>query len=95
MTLIPKPMLVPLSESHSTDLLKELASLFWGMDKTLICLIVPCPHQAIFPSRKYTLLVNNGFAVSAALLMACSLRAGTFELLIVGRFIMGVDGGET
>lgn len=26
--------------------------------------------------------------------MACSLRAGTFEMLIVGRFIMGVDGGE-
>ncbi|KAM6150450.1 solute carrier family 2, facilitated glucose transporter member 9 [Erethizon dorsatum] len=43
--------------------------------------------------RKHTLLVNNGFAISAALLMACSLRAGTFEMLIVGRFIMGVDGG--
>ncbi|XP_046511646.1 solute carrier family 2, facilitated glucose transporter member 9 isoform X2 [Equus quagga] len=43
--------------------------------------------------RKYTLLVNNGFAISAALLMACSLQAGTFEMLIVGRFIMGVDGG--
>ncbi|XP_045627315.1 solute carrier family 2, facilitated glucose transporter member 9 isoform X5 [Ursus americanus] len=43
--------------------------------------------------RKYTLLVNNGFAVSAALLMACSLQAGALEMLIVGRFIMGVDGG--
>ncbi|XP_064440345.1 solute carrier family 2, facilitated glucose transporter member 9 isoform X5 [Mirounga angustirostris] len=42
--------------------------------------------------RKYTLLVNNGFAISAALLMACSLQAGAFEMLIVGRFIMGVDG---
>lgn len=46
-----------------------------------------------FLGRKYTLLVNNGFAISAALLMACSLQAGTFEMLIVGRFIMGVDGG--
>ncbi|KAM6220854.1 solute carrier family 2, facilitated glucose transporter member 9 [Rhynchocyon petersi] len=43
--------------------------------------------------RKYTLLVNNGFAIAAALLMACSLQAGAFEMLIVGRFIMGVDGG--
>ncbi|XP_076992505.1 solute carrier family 2, facilitated glucose transporter member 9 isoform X2 [Tamandua tetradactyla] len=43
--------------------------------------------------RKYILLVNNGFAISAALLMACSLQAGAFEMLIVGRFIMGVDGG--
>lgn len=45
-------------------------------------------------SRKYTLLVNNGFAISAALLMACSFQAGAFEMLIVGRFIMGVDGGK-
>ncbi|XP_073093941.1 solute carrier family 2, facilitated glucose transporter member 9 isoform X2 [Manis javanica] len=43
--------------------------------------------------RKHTLLVNNGFAILAALLMACSLQAGAFEMLIVGRFIMGVDGG--
>ncbi|XP_013002012.1 solute carrier family 2, facilitated glucose transporter member 9 isoform X2 [Cavia porcellus] len=43
--------------------------------------------------RKHMLLVNNGFAISAALLMACSLQAGAFEMLIVGRFIMGVDGG--
>ncbi|GAB1289614.1 Solute carrier family 2, facilitated glucose transporter member 9 [Apodemus speciosus] len=48
-----------------------------------------------FLGRKSTLLVNNGFAISQlpALLMACSLQAGTFEMLIVGRFIMGVDGG--
>ncbi|CAH6975581.1 Slc2a9 [Phodopus roborovskii] len=45
-----------------------------------------------FIGRKYTLLVNNGFAICAALLMACSLQAGAFEMLIVGRFIMGVDG---
>ncbi|XP_036777010.2 solute carrier family 2, facilitated glucose transporter member 9 isoform X1 [Manis pentadactyla] len=43
--------------------------------------------------RKHTLLVNNGFAILAALLMACSLQAGAFEMLIVGRFVMGVDGG--
>ncbi|XP_012667093.1 solute carrier family 2, facilitated glucose transporter member 9 isoform X2 [Otolemur garnettii] len=43
--------------------------------------------------RKYTLLANNGFAISAALLMACSLQAGAFEMLIVGRLLMGIDGG--
>ncbi|XP_049645751.1 solute carrier family 2, facilitated glucose transporter member 9 isoform X2 [Suncus etruscus] len=43
--------------------------------------------------RKQVLLANNGFALAAALLMACALRAGAFEMLIVGRFIMGVDGG--
>lgn len=48
-----------------------------------------------FLSRKHTLLANNGFAISAALLMACSLQAGAFEMLILGRFIMGIDGGES
>ncbi|XP_068925964.1 solute carrier family 2, facilitated glucose transporter member 9 isoform X1 [Petaurus breviceps papuanus] len=43
--------------------------------------------------RKCTLLVNNSFAILAALLMACSREAGSFEMLILGRFIMGIDGG--
>ncbi|XP_074085896.1 solute carrier family 2, facilitated glucose transporter member 9 isoform X2 [Macrotis lagotis] len=43
--------------------------------------------------RKYTLLVNNAFAILAALLMAFSCQAGSFEMLILGRFIMGIDGG--
>ncbi|XP_073898721.1 solute carrier family 2, facilitated glucose transporter member 9 isoform X3 [Castor canadensis] len=43
--------------------------------------------------RKSTLLVNNGFAISAALLMAFSLQAESLEMLIMGRFLMGVDGG--
>ncbi|XP_045690076.1 solute carrier family 2, facilitated glucose transporter member 9 isoform X1 [Phyllostomus hastatus] len=46
-----------------------------------------------FLGRKHTLLANNVFAISAALLMACALPAGAFEMLIVGRFIMGIDGG--
>ncbi|XP_030047046.1 solute carrier family 2, facilitated glucose transporter member 9 [Microcaecilia unicolor] len=43
--------------------------------------------------RKGTLLLNNLFAIVAALLMSLSQLSGYFELLIVGRFIMGVDGG--
>lgn len=43
--------------------------------------------------RKRTLLLNNVFAIVAALLMALSRLAGTFELIILGRFIMGIDGG--
>ncbi|XP_036901793.1 solute carrier family 2, facilitated glucose transporter member 9 isoform X2 [Sturnira hondurensis] len=46
-----------------------------------------------FLGRKRTLLANNLFAVSAALLMTCALWAGAFEMLIVGRFVMGIDGG--
>ncbi|KAJ7329567.1 hypothetical protein JRQ81_015741 [Phrynocephalus forsythii] len=43
--------------------------------------------------RKYALLLNNVFAVVAALLMAFSHLAGIFEMIILGRFIMGIDGG--
>ncbi|XP_078069244.1 solute carrier family 2, facilitated glucose transporter member 9 [Mustelus asterias] len=43
--------------------------------------------------RKGTLLVNNGFAILAALMMSLSKAAGSFEMLIVGRFIIGVNAG--
>uniref|UniRef100_A0A674DV92 Solute carrier family 2, facilitated glucose transporter member 5 n=1 Tax=Salmo trutta TaxID=8032 RepID=A0A674DV92_SALTR len=43
--------------------------------------------------RKGTLLLNNGFAVIAALLLALGEKARSFEMLIIGRFIMGVDSG--
>lgn len=66
-----------------------------GPVETLLLGGQPTSPNPSFSSRKYTLLVNNGFAISAALLMACSLQAGAFEMLIVGRFVMGVDGGET
>uniref|UniRef100_A0A667X5P8 Solute carrier family 2 member 9 n=1 Tax=Myripristis murdjan TaxID=586833 RepID=A0A667X5P8_9TELE len=43
--------------------------------------------------RKGTLLLNNGFAVIAALLLSLGEKAGSFEMLIIGRLIMGVDSG--
>ncbi|CAB1354180.1 unnamed protein product, partial [Coregonus sp. 'balchen'] len=42
---------------------------------------------------KGTLLLNNGFAVIAALLLALGEKARSFEMLIIGRFVMGVDSG--
>ncbi|KAL6465145.1 hypothetical protein MHYP_G00252780 [Metynnis hypsauchen] len=43
--------------------------------------------------RKGTLLFNNSFALLAALLMGMSYYADTFELLILGRFLSGVNAG--
>ena len=40
------------------------------------------------------MLLNNGFAVIAALLMTFGERAKSFEMLIIGRFIIGVDSGK-
>uniref|UniRef100_A0A8C1PBI4 Solute carrier family 2 member 9 n=1 Tax=Cyprinus carpio TaxID=7962 RepID=A0A8C1PBI4_CYPCA len=43
--------------------------------------------------RKGTLLANNGLALIAALLLALGETAGSFEMLIIGRFIIGMDSG--
>lgn len=43
--------------------------------------------------RKGTLLLNNSFAVIAALLLSFGEMSRSFEMLIVGRFIIGVDSG--
>ncbi|XP_059921688.1 solute carrier family 2, facilitated glucose transporter member 11b [Gadus macrocephalus] len=43
--------------------------------------------------RKGSLLANNGFAIVAALLMGLSAPTGLFELLIVGRFLSGLNAG--
>ncbi|KAM9859956.1 solute carrier family 2, facilitated glucose transporter member 9 [Aulostomus maculatus] len=43
--------------------------------------------------RKGTLLLNNSFALIAAVLLSLGETARSFEMLIVGRFIVGVDSG--
>ncbi|XP_022613290.1 solute carrier family 2, facilitated glucose transporter member 11-like [Seriola dumerili] len=43
--------------------------------------------------RKGTLMINNTFALVAALLMGLSYPTGLFELLIIGRFFTGLNAG--
>uniref|UniRef100_A0A8C6Q1X1 Solute carrier family 2 member 11b n=1 Tax=Nothobranchius furzeri TaxID=105023 RepID=A0A8C6Q1X1_NOTFU len=43
--------------------------------------------------RRGTLLTNNCFSVMAALLMGLSAFAGSFELLIIGRLLCGINAG--
>ncbi|XP_054467734.1 solute carrier family 2, facilitated glucose transporter member 11b [Anoplopoma fimbria] len=43
--------------------------------------------------RKGTLLANNIFALTAALLMGLSYPTGLFELLIIGRLLTGMNAG--
>ncbi|XP_056135434.1 solute carrier family 2, facilitated glucose transporter member 11b [Lampris incognitus] len=43
--------------------------------------------------RKGTLLANNSVAICAALLMGVSYPTGIFELLIIGRFLTGINAG--
>ncbi|XP_061841786.1 solute carrier family 2, facilitated glucose transporter member 11-like isoform X3 [Nerophis lumbriciformis] len=43
--------------------------------------------------RKGTLLTNNILAITAALMMGLSYGTGSFELIIIGRLIIGVNAG--
>ncbi|KAM3876245.1 solute carrier family 2, facilitated glucose transporter member 9-like [Diretmus argenteus] len=43
--------------------------------------------------RRGTLLVNNCFSLVGAVLLAAGERAGSFEMLIIGRFIVGIHAG--
>uniref|UniRef100_A0A670JNU3 Solute carrier family 2 member 9 n=1 Tax=Podarcis muralis TaxID=64176 RepID=A0A670JNU3_PODMU len=58
----------------------------------LVGALIVTPAVKYF-GRKRTLLLNNVFAIVAALLMAFSQLAGVLEMIILGRFIMGIDGG--
>lgn len=44
--------------------------------------------------RRGTLLANNAFSLTAALLMGLSSTAGSFELLIIGRLLSGMNAGK-
>lgn len=44
--------------------------------------------------RKGALLLNNTFALLAALLMGLSRLTGYFELLIIGRMLSGINAGK-
>uniref|UniRef100_A0A8C4Y661 Solute carrier family 2, facilitated glucose transporter member 5 n=1 Tax=Gopherus evgoodei TaxID=1825980 RepID=A0A8C4Y661_9SAUR len=58
----------------------------------LVGAIITTPIVKFF-GRKHTLLINNVFAVMAALLMALCQLAGSFEMLLLGRIVMGIDAG--
>ncbi|XP_067386449.1 solute carrier family 2, facilitated glucose transporter member 9 isoform X2 [Emydura macquarii macquarii] len=58
----------------------------------LVGAIIATPTVKFF-GRKRTLLINNVFAVVAALLMALCQLAESFEMLILGRIVMGIDAG--
>ena len=49
----------------------------------------------VFHLRKKGMLLNTGFGILAALLMGLSKLAGSYEMVIIGRFFVGFNCGET
>ncbi|CAI5688575.1 unnamed protein product [Oreochromis niloticus] len=62
----------------------SIGGLFGALSATLIIKVL---------GRKGTLLLNNSFAVIAAVLLSLGEMSRSFEMLIIGRLIMGVDSG--
>lgn len=48
---------------------------------------------AVLLGRKKSLLVNNVFVVAAATLFGFSRQAGSFEMIVLGRLLMGISAG--
>lgn len=56
------------------------------------CFLLVFSNQFLF--RKGTLLLDNSLAMVAALLLSLGERASSFEMLIIGRLIIGVNSGK-
>lgn len=48
---------------------------------------------AVTLGRKKSLLVNNAFVLAAAALFGFSRRAGSFEMIMLGRLLVGISAG--
>lgn len=51
-----------------------------------------CPVMFLFP-RKKTMLLNNVFLLSSSLLALLSRTAKSFEMIIISRFLVGINAG--
>lgn len=85
-------------ERYGEPIPAETVTLFWSITVSIFSiggLIGALSVSFIIKKmgRKGTLLLNNGFAIIAALLLSLGEKSRSFEMLIVGRLIMGVDSG--
>nr|XP_060640780.1 solute carrier family 2, facilitated glucose transporter member 11-like isoform X1 [Anolis sagrei ordinatus]XP_060640781.1 solute carrier family 2, facilitated glucose transporter member 11-like isoform X1 [Anolis sagrei ordinatus] len=85
-------------ERYGTNLRPDLLTLLWSTVASVFSLGGLCGAHlggtlAIQIGRKGALLANNGIALLAALLMGLSFPTRLYELLILGRFLIGINTG--
>ncbi|KAK9975246.1 hypothetical protein ABG768_023299 [Culter alburnus] len=86
------------TERYNTEISTQVLTLLWSTIVSIFTLggLVGASvggTLAIRFGRKGTLLFNNTFALLAAFFMGLSYPSSTFELLIIGRFLTGVNAG--
>ncbi|XP_029682810.1 solute carrier family 2, facilitated glucose transporter member 9 isoform X2 [Takifugu rubripes] len=85
-------------DRYNEPVAAETVTLLWSITVSIFAIGGLCGALSVsyiirVLGRRGTLLVNNSFAVIAALLMSLGETAKSFEMLIIGRFIIGVDSG--
>eukprot|EP00064_Thunnus_orientalis_P011870 superscaffoldBa00001759_g11902 len=85
-------------ERYGKPVAAETATLLWSITVSVLAIggllgTLSVSFLIKVFGRKGTLLLNNSFAVIAAVLLALGERARSFEMLIIGRLIIGVNSG--
>ncbi|XP_074777456.1 solute carrier family 2, facilitated glucose transporter member 11-like isoform X2 [Athene noctua] len=83
---------------YHKELSPDLLTFLWSVIASVFSLGGLCGafiggSMAIRLGRKGALLMNNIVAILASILMGISFPTGLFELLIVGRFLIGINSG--
>uniref|UniRef100_A0A3B4Z5B0 Solute carrier family 2 member 9 n=1 Tax=Stegastes partitus TaxID=144197 RepID=A0A3B4Z5B0_9TELE len=86
------------TERYGEPIPAETVTLFWSITVSIFSiggLVGALSASSILKAfgRKGTLLLNNIFAIIAALMLSLGEKSRSFEMLIIGRLIMGVDSG--
>uniref|UniRef100_UPI0037E990A7 solute carrier family 2, facilitated glucose transporter member 9 n=1 Tax=Semicossyphus pulcher TaxID=241346 RepID=UPI0037E990A7 len=85
-------------ERYGEPIAAETATLLWSITVSIFAIggLLGALSASVLLKvlgRKGTLLLNNCFALIAVLLLSLGERAKSFEMLMIGRFIIGVDSG--
>ncbi|XP_076007351.1 solute carrier family 2, facilitated glucose transporter member 9-like [Genypterus blacodes] len=85
-------------EKYGTPVSTETVTLLWSITVSILSIggligsiLVNFLLKAL--GRRGTLLVNNSFSLASAVLLSTAEKAHSFEMLIVGRFMIGTYGG--
>ncbi|RLV99867.1 hypothetical protein DV515_00009421, partial [Chloebia gouldiae] len=86
------------SSRYQKELNPDLLTFLWSVIASIFSLGGLCGaliggSMAIRLGRKGALLMNNIIAILASILMGISFPTGLFELLIAGRFLIGINSG--
>ncbi|XP_049619824.1 solute carrier family 2, facilitated glucose transporter member 11b isoform X1 [Syngnathus scovelli] len=85
-------------ERYQSDIAPGVLTLMWSTIVSIFTLggligVSVGGTLSIKLGRKGAMLINNIFAMAAALMMGLSYPTGIFELIILGRFLIGLNSG--